>query len=475
METERIEESIAQRIPTKEKWSYALTNSGQTMIYALYTTFLMIFMTDYLYIAGATAGIILGASRIFDAINDPIMGQILDKTNTKWGKCRPYMLFTPIPLAIISFLIFMPLNFNKGASIAYITIMYLIFTMIYTANDIPYWSMSSVITTDPNERAKLVPMTRLIGGFGSALTVGAFWTINKIASDAGMSYKASFFIAAALFIIIGTILMLQGFFNTKERAKKTINNEPFFSNLKLIPKSKPLVINLISGMLMSVMMIGGTAMTTYFVKWNMKAVFPDMASNSIMSIFTPLIGILPALAMIIGLLLTPTLLKKYEKRTLLLVAGVWGIIANLVFYFVGYTNIYIFILGRFLAFLPLGLWSCITTLMIGDSVDDIEFRTGKRVEGTCFSLLTFIGKFQNGVNVALTGMLLSLFAYNGTIDADVGQQSDKALKGIFIMVTLIPAIGYLLMSAPFFFYDFTNAKHLEILKAIKERNKAMEE
>jgi len=179
----------------KEKLSYALTNSGQTMIYALFSSYLMLFFTDYLFISGAVAGIILGVARVFDAINDPFMGLILDKTNTKWGKCKPYMLFTPIPIMLFTLLMFSPVKLSGGGAIAYATVIYLIFTMIYTANDIPYWSMSAVITTKHSERVSIVTLTRLIGGLGSAVTVALFWTANKFISQAGANDRWSFFLS----------------------------------------------------------------------------------------------------------------------------------------------------------------------------------------------------------------------------------------------------------------------------------------
>lgn len=466
----RIKRISEDDVKTKEKISYALTNTGQTMIYALFTVYLMLYMTDYLNIEAGIVGIILFIARIFDAVNDPIMGQILDKTNTKWGKCRPYMLFTPIPIALITLLMFAPFEFSVSGAIVYATIVYIIFTMIYTANDIPYWSMSSVITSQPHVRAKIVTMTRIIGGIGSALTIGAFWTVNKFAAEAGANKRLSFFIAVSLFVIVGVILMMQGFFNTKERAKNTGKGEKLFDNLKLVPKSKPLVINLIAGVLVSITAVGTSAMTTYFVKWNIKEIFPNMVSNDIMSIFTPIIGVLPAIATVAGLLAVPKLIRKFEKRDLLIVSSILGVIANILAYFAGYSNIYVFIVFRFIAFLPMGIWSGITTIMIGDSVDDIEYRTGKRVEGTCFSLLTFIGKFQNGANVAITGLLLSAVGYVGSLDPNTQQQSPETLKVIFIMVTLVSALGFLLTAIPFLFYDFDKAKHRFILNEIKERN-----
>lgn len=466
-----LNKPISQEVKLKERLSYALTNSGQTMVYALFTTYLMIYLTDYLYIGAGVAGVILGVTRVFDAINDSFMGAILDKTKTRFGKCRPYMLFTPIPLAIVTLIIFAPFNLSNTAAVIYIAVFYVIFTMIYTANDIPFWSMSSVITTDPNQRVKIVTMTRLIGGLGSGVTIGTFWLVNKLAADSGFDRRTSIFLTVLVFVVLGTILMLQGFFNTKERAKNTVTgNEKLFENLKHIPKSKPLVINLIAGMLMSVMMVGATAMTTYFVKWNMKDVFPDLESNDLLSILTPVIGILPAIAMGAGLLAAPFLIKRFEKRNVLIIGCIWGIVANVIFYFVGYQNIYIFIIGRFLSFLPVGIWSSITTIMFGDSVDDLQYKTGKRLEGTCFSLLTFIGKFQNAANVAISGFILSAAGYIGTLDPNVAQQSSLTLNVIFVMVTLVPALGFLLMGTPFLFYDFTKSKHQAILDALEQQN-----
>lgn len=456
-------------VPKKEKISYALTNTGQTLIYGIITTFLLLYMTDYLFIAPAVAGLILSLSRIFDAINDPLMGIILDRTNTRFGKCRFYMLFTPIPVALAALLVFAPFSFsNSTITVVYITIVYTIFTMVYTANDIPYWSMSAVITTNPDERTKIVTITRIIGGMGSATSIALFWTINKLPESLGLDKRMSFFITVLILSTLGACLMLQGYFRTKERAKNTFKNEKFLANLKLIPKSRGLIINLIAGILMSVNFVGSVALTTYFVKWNVKEVVGDMASSDIMAIFTPLMGLMPGIAMLAGLVLVPALVKRFEKRNLLIYSCAFGIIANIISYFIGYDNLIIFSIARFFSFLPNGLWSGVTTIMIGDSVDEIQSKTGKRIEGTCFSLLTFISKFQNSINVLLTGLILSLIKYNGGLDPDITQQDPSVLHGIFVMVTIVPAIGLLLMLIPFIFYNFNKLQHETALKAIRE-------
>lgn len=472
----------------KERISYSLTNTGQTMIYALFTNFLLMYMTDYMFKGKVTiyspeqiaaiSGMIIFIARIFDAFNDPIMGQILDRTKTRWGKCRPYMLFTPIPLMLITALVFIPMPLRENALIVYAAIIYVIFTMAYTANDIPFWSMSAVMTDNEKDRVKVVTLTRIIGGLGSALCIATFWTFKGFFYEKlNMSDNGSFFVAAMVFAVIGSALMIQGFFNTRERAVVTKTKENFLSNLKLIPKCRPLLINLLAGMLVSVMTVGMVAMTTYFVKWNLKAVFPDMGATKLMGVFTPIVGFLPAVAMFLGLLFTPKLIQKFEKKHLLIFFTSIGVVANVVSYFVGYNNIYLFLVGRFFGFLPMGVWSAITTIMIGDSVDLIEFKTGRRVEGTCFSLLTFIGKFQNGVNVAITGMILYFAGYNGELNHEAAgvNQSPRTLSAIFIMVTLVAALGYLLMMIPFFFYNFNKKQHEEIIEVLRVRRAAAEE
>lgn len=487
---EMTAENIKKEVPPlkfKERLSYALTNTGQTMIYALFTNFLLMFMTDYMFKGRVTnyspeqvatiSGLIIFGARIFDAINDPIMGQILDRTKTRWGKCRPYMLFTPIPLLLITALVFIPVPLKDNAIIAYAAIIYVIFTMIYTANDIPFWSMSAVMTNNEHDRIKVVTLTRIIGGLGSAICIAGFWFVKGIFEKLNSSDTLSFFLAAMIFAIIGTSLMLQGFFNTKERSKISVSNQNFFENLKYIFKCRPLLINLIAGLVVSITTVGTVAMTTYFVKWNLKTVFPDMNSTALMSIFTPVVGFLPAIAMLLGLLFTPKLLKKYEKRSLLIAFTSIGLVANVISYFVGYSNIALFLIGRFFGFLPMGVWSSITTIMIGDSVDLIEYQTGRRIEGTCFSLLTFIGKFQNGVNVAITGAILGYAGYNGELDVKVPgvNQNPTTLKAIFIMVTLVAALGYFLMIIPFLFYNFDKKQHQEILEVLAIRRKEAEE
>ncbi len=479
--------SLAPPLKLKERISYSLTNTGQTMIYALFTNFLLMYMTDYMFKGRVTiytpqqvaaiSGLIISIARIFDALNDPIMGQILDRTKTRWGKCRPYMLFTPIPLAIITALVFIPIPLKDNALIAYATVIYIIFTMAYTANDIPFWSMSAVMTDNEKDRVKVVTLTRIIGGLGSAICIATFWTAKGFFEKLNVSDNASFFLAAMVFTLFGTGLMLQGFFHTKERAKTSVAKENFFENLKYIFKCRPLLINLIAGMLVSIMTVGMVALTTYFVKWNLKTVFPGMSSTRLMSVFTPIVGFLPAIATFLGLIFAPLLLKKYEKRTLLIAFTSVGLIANVISYFVGYSNIYIFLIGRFFGFLPMGIWSSITTIMIGDSVDLIEFKTGRRIEGTCFSLLTFIGKFQNGVNVAITGAILGLSGYNGELNHKLPgvNQSPQTLKAIFIMVTLVAALGYLLMIIPFLFYNFNKKQHQEILEVLAIRRKEADE
>lgn len=457
--TTAITTPLHEEVPLKEKLSYAFTNTGQTLIYGLFNM-LLFFMTDYLYIVPSIAGIIIGVARIYDALIDPFIGIIVDKTKSKWGKCRPYMLLTPIPVALVGMALFAPTGLTGWKVVVYATVLYFLFTTVYSLNDIPYWSMSAVITSNPKQRVSIVTLTRIIGGAGSAITIGIFWTVNKLFAGTGADKNMSFFLSVCCFCVVGAAVMLQGFFNTKERAVPAKGkSESLKESVKYILKCKPLMLNFIGGALYSVVVIGMSALTTYFVKWNIKELFPTMNSDTVMSIFTPVIGILPAIATLAGIIAVPFLIKKFEKKTLLILFCSFGVAANLISYFVGYGNLIVFMVLRFLSFLPVGIWSGITTLMIGDAVDYIEYHQGVRLEGTCFSILTFMGNFQNSVSIALVGIILKYVQYNGALNADTQQQLPITLKGIFIMVTLVSAAGYLIGMIPFLFYKLDNKTH----------------
>ena len=158
----------------KEKLSFTVAAFGRSGIYTIMTMFYMVFLVDVVFQgmknAGVTASTIILAGRIFDAANDPIMGMIVDRTRTKWGKMRPYLLFSPIPIAITTILLFWAPGFaSSGAKIAYAAVTYILWGVMFTIQDVPFWGLSAVITPNEQERTSFLSTARLGSTFGGIL------------------------------------------------------------------------------------------------------------------------------------------------------------------------------------------------------------------------------------------------------------------------------------------------------------------
>jgi Na+/melibiose symporter-like transporter len=521
--SEKVETPKTDDLRNKEIFRYGLTNTGQTMVYAIVGAFIMQFFNETLLVPTFITGIIFGIAGVYDGITDPIMGLVVDRTKTRWGKCRPYMLLTPIPVVLTILILFLP-AFSPAegqreaatGTIIIVTILYFIQTTVYTLNDIPYWSMSAVITRDPEKRVKVVSTTRIIGGMGSATTTVLLMVLVSQFRNLTGSTPWGYFLGVMVLCIVGATLMLQGFFGTKERAieNKSAVKQKWYEPFKLLPKCPPLIINVIGGIFAAITVIGTMAMATYYARWNIwsmrhddffvRFIFNLLNINdpiAAQGIFTIVLGVLPAIATIVGLFLTPKFCKKFDKRNVLIIAGLSGFVVNLIFFLIGYQqSALLFMIGRFLACIQAGFWSGITTSMFGDSVDYLEHKTGKRNEGICFSLLTFVGKFGGAISAFLIGIILSIFRFDGTAQprfdelqqqlgnlqsgsAEYGQilnelgaisQPDVALRGIFFMTTLVMGIGQLLSTIPFFFYKFNKAEHNKVLAELREKRKEQE-
>ncbi|MCG8685082.1 MAG: MFS transporter, partial [Desulfobacterales bacterium] len=155
----------------REKLAFSSALMGQTMIFNFVNLYLLIFYTDVLGVAAAAAGVLFLVARIWDAVNDPIMGILVDKTESRWGKCRPYMLFAPVPIALLTVLLFSSPGTDAAGTIILISAAYILWGMAYTALDIPLWTISSRMTVDSSERQSLISMGRIFNIIGSALPV----------------------------------------------------------------------------------------------------------------------------------------------------------------------------------------------------------------------------------------------------------------------------------------------------------------
>lgn len=296
----------------KEGFSYSLCGFGQNLICTIIGSYLTVFMTDAIgFNALAVAFLMLGA-RIFDALNDPIMGSIVDRTRTKWGKCRPYMKWMAFPIAIMTAICFLPWYPKNDGGFAAISVMYVIWGMVYTVADVPYWGLSTAMSNDTYRRGNLLTIARLFctAGAGIVTVITPIITDNMTKgldpAAKGDMLKWIYFVIAIICCAIALPLFYLGFKNTKERNVTEENPPSLGHNLKLLFKNKPLMLIVLSG-------IGGAARMLFTYTGGLYFAKYIMDKESMYSLFT--MAIVPG--GLIASLLVPWCTKKFGKRTLI--------------------------------------------------------------------------------------------------------------------------------------------------------------
>ncbi len=461
----------------KEGFSYSLCGFGQNLICTIIGSYLTVFMTDAIgFNALAVAFLMLGA-RIFDALNDPIMGSIVDRTRTKWGKCRPYMKWMAFPIAIMTAICFLPWYPQSDGGFAAISVMYVVWGMIYTVADVPYWGLSTAMSNDTYRRGNLLTIARLFCTAGAGIVT----VITPIITDnmtkgldpvaKGEMLKWIYFVIAIVCCVIAVPLFFLGFKNTTERNISTENPPSLGHNLKLLFKNKPLMLIVLSG-------IGGAARMLFTYTGGLYFAKYIMDKESMYSLFT--MAIVPG--GLIASLLVPWCTKKFGKRNTYIWSHIVGGVAMLIAFIVGiacdrgaYTSTattVVLLIALVIAGIPSGFGNIVTYAMIGDTVEYLELKTGERAEGICFAMQTLINKIGMAVG-AFVGVLAHYMA--GVAANDASSVTPEGKDTMWFMLVGIAAISFFLTVIPLFFYKFNEKQQQEAKAEIEARKHAKAE
>lgn len=446
-----------EKLTKKETISYGLAGMGQNMVYVLSSSFLMIFYTDVFGINAVIVGTLFLVARVWDAVNDFIMGVIVDNTRTKWGKLRPYLFIAPIPIAILTILTFTAPDFTYSLKIVYIFVTYILWGMVYTIGDVPYWGLSASMTSDTNERTRLITFTRFMTMVGTgASIIGIPLLVDQLGNG---SFKQGYLLTAIIISLIGCGLFSLAYFNTKERVIPQKEKVTLRENFNLLKKNTPLLIILFSSVL-GFSRFMSQAAGTFVTKYNLH----DEKLYSLLG------GVLIA-SVLVAISITPMLLHYFTKRNLYILTSIFGAIMYFLMYLVGYDSLIIVLTFVFLSSLSMGFFNVLQTSMIADSVDYLEWKTGKRSEGLCYASQTFFFKLSGGLTNFTMGIVL---VYTGFVE-NSDNQFPQVYDGIFSLVSLIPGIGCLLSIIPMIFYKFTDKDQKSWVEEIKCRKDKMKE
>lgn len=460
----------------KEGIAYSLCGFGQNLICTIIGSYLTVFMTDAIgFSALAVAFLMLGA-RIFDALNDPIMGSIVDRTRTKWGKCRPFMKWMAFPIAAMTAICFLPWYPNSDGGFAALSIMYIVWGIVYTVADVPYWGLSTAMSNDTYRRGNLLTIARLFCTAGAGI-VTVFVPIitenlTKNISDPTLvaeKLRWIYFVIAIICCVIAVPLFFLGFKQTKERNISVEKPPSLAHNLKLLFKNKPLMLIVLSG-------IGGAARMLFTYTGGLYFAKYIMNKESMYSLFT--MAVVPG--GLIASLLVPWFTKKCGKRNTYIWSHIIGGVAMLIAFIVGIAcdhgnysstvTTVVLIIALVIAGIPQGFGNILTYAMIGDTVEYLELKTGERAEGICFAMQTLINKIGMAVG-AFVGVLAYYMA--GVAANDPSSVTAQGKDTMWIMLVLVAAISFFLTVIPLFFYKFNEKEQQAAKDEINRRKAAM--
>ena len=427
-----------QKLPVKNYVGYAMGDMAGVITFGTIGSFLQMFYTDILHISLASITVLMLVARIWDAVNDPICGSLIDAQKpTKYGRFRPYVWYFSIPLALAFIATFykMPGLSEKGYLIyAYVT--YILYGMLYTAVNIPYGSMASVMTTDQGERSTLSVIRSLGAGFGTAISqmLLPLFVYSTVAGGAKILDQSKLFRGVVILAGLSVVIYFLFFKLTREYVEPIRNqgNENLVQTFGKLMKNRPFVTLCLASMLL----IAGSMYTQTIFNYLFKNYYekPGLFSLVTVATYLPMLLLMPFVGKMV---------RRYSKKNVCAIGSLVAAIAFLILFFIRTDNAYLFlgvvVLSGFgLCFFTLEVWAMVT-----DVIDYHEKLHHRRDEGTtyaCFSFFRKLGQTLAGIGAS---MALAAVGYSTAQDAVV--QTEAVNNGIYSITTLVPFVMYLSM------------------------------
>lgn len=495
----------------KELGGYLVGMFGQNLIYNIVATGLYFYFQNVICLPAMALGWIMTIARIWDAINDPMMGTIVDKTKTKWGKCRPYLIIFPGIIGVVTILTFLNGNYANATTttqkvliVAWAGISYIAWGMCFTVCDIPLWGITSLMTEDENDRGKILGLARMVAGVGG-IGVLVVQVAQALSGAFNGNMQKAFIVTVIIMTVIASVLFEFAGICTRERVEKSERTYTFKENFQIMFRNKPFRQILISGILRSpiqlLMIVAMTLVTYYYANGNIMNILNTDPAGKITGINIKVLIGLGAVAaglfigQFVAMGITPVLIKKIEKKTLYnfySLAGAIPFALIFVFYKVSGGDLttvgWSIVIGVCMLFASasFGGINVLQSIMIADCVDYEEYHNGVRTDGVFFSGQSFITKLSAGLATIISSIVYSIVGYSGAnvdklnkaiekgasfITYDGGSGVGKYAAAMFFLISIPPAIGMALSALPTLKYAMSDKEHAKILdELISRRN-----
>ena len=449
---------MGEKLSAKNYIGYTICDTANNLAFCVMGTYLATYCTDILGITGAVVTAIFWIARIWDAINDPLMGGIVQRKKPgKGGKYRPFIFYAGFPLAVSAVLVYTKFTGNLTFNTIYVAAAYILYGMIYTVLSVPYGSLAMVMTDRENERGNLSVCRAIGGGFGNIPQL-LFPLFVMVGGEDGQQMDGRrLFLAMCAVAVLMMLIYIVSYLWTKEKPELvTLSNEEVHitSTLKDIIKDRAFVtMSFIGGLVIAVQLYINSA-NVYL--------FKDFYQKSGFSSIYLIISYLPMLIMIP---FANKMIRKWGKKEICIAGFSVSAAASLISWLGHFTNVWVYIILAFfvnagIGFVILEVWA-----MCGDIVDHQEWVTGKREEATNYAVFTFMRKMGQAL-AAIVPMLNAMIGYDKNA---IGAQTQEVLDGIYNVSTLGPFLMIVLMLALILLYPLDKKKTAQMQQELAER------
>ena len=458
------------KLTGKEKISYGLGAVGKDMVYMLSASYILYYYQDILGVSAIAMGFILLGARIFDAFNDPVMGIIVAKTRTRWGKFRPWLLIGTLLNAVMLYLMFAaPPTLDGSGMVAYAAVTYIVWGVTYTMMDIPYWSMIPAFTEGGKEREGLSAMARSCAGVGSAIVT--IITMKCVYMLGQGDERTGFRWFALIIAVIFVLCTLTTCINIKEKSTVQVYAPSIKQMLQALIQNDQAMATVITIVLINMSMYITSNLVIYFFKYD----FGGEGWYNSYTLFSTFGGAMQIAAMVFFFSLLRRFFSTIQVFYVSFAMAVIGYVSLLILAFTNMSNVVLLFIPGFFIFAANGMLAILTTVFLANTVDYGELKNNRRDESVIFSMQTFVVKLASGVAALVASICLSVFHLNSDTEntAEVAKAAVSSVVGLRMTMTLIPIAG--LVIAGIFFhkkYKLTEEKVEEIAEQVKIRREA---
>ena len=450
----------------KQFAAYGLGAVGKDMVYALSASYIMYYYQDILGLSATFVGFILMIARVFDAANDPFMGVVVAKTNSRWGKFRPWLFTGTILNAFVLYALFAAPAVSGKALMIYFAVMYILWGVTYTMMDIPFWSMIPAVTSTAKDRENLSVVGRTSAGVGYAL-INVF-TVMAVSKLGGGIERTGFRLFALIIAILFVIFILFTCFTIREQKEENMQTTSVKEMFKALFNNDQAIVTVVTIVLINSALYITSNLLIYFFKYDIGGT----TWKDAYTLFTSVGGI----SQILGMMVVYPILRSKLSNTIIfklsLCLAIFGYAFLLALCLLGYSSVLTMLMvPGVMIFVANGILTVLTTVFLANTVDYGEVKTGHREESVIFSMQTFVVKAASGLAVFITGVSLDLIGLTSKDGLGEGISTfSSPLLGLRLLMTILPMIG-LVLALVLFTRKFilTDEKAEQIRKQLEEK------